>query len=82
MTYSINHAHLTIIFASSQHIPTLIALGPKVPMLKMIVSLDELSPETRNVLNQWGKNQGIDVKELLERRFFLNSHRRFNPNFL
>ena len=53
-------------FVASQHIPTLLALAPRVPILKMIVSLDVLSEEARRILSSWGKALKIDIKELSE----------------
>ncbi|OCB84221.1 acetyl-CoA synthetase-like protein [Sanghuangporus baumii] len=62
--YIINHAHLTVIFATVQHIPNLLALKSRVPMLRMVVSIDDLSEETKQVLTSWGALQDIQVKEL------------------
>ncbi|KII88692.1 hypothetical protein PLICRDRAFT_689891 [Plicaturopsis crispa FD-325 SS-3] len=60
----INHAHLTVIFATSQHIPTLLKLAPKVPILKLIVSIDDLSAESKSILTTWAGVQNVQVKEL------------------
>ncbi|KZS99134.1 long-chain-fatty-acid-CoA ligase [Sistotremastrum niveocremeum HHB9708] len=65
--YIITHANLTIIFASSQHVPTLLALGSRIPKIKVIVSIDELNVQTQNIFSTWGKERGIrviDFKEL------------------
>ncbi|KAL5529253.1 hypothetical protein ACEPAG_5238 [Sanghuangporus baumii] len=64
--YIINHAHLTVIFATVQHIPNLLALKSRVPMLRMVVSIDDLSEETKQVLTSWGALQDVQVKELRE----------------
>ncbi|KAK0706860.1 hypothetical protein B0T26DRAFT_680480 [Lasiosphaeria miniovina] len=40
--YIINHAGLTCIVCSLPHIPTLLKLAPRVPSLKLIISLDPL----------------------------------------
>jgi len=37
-------------------------------MLKMIISMDDLSPETKKILVTWGEAQNIKVKELRERK--------------
>lgn len=66
LCFRINHSHLTIVFATSQHIPTLLTLAPRAKMLKMIVCIDEISEETKSVLTSWGKVVGIDVKALEE----------------
>ncbi|KAJ7445716.1 hypothetical protein B0H11DRAFT_1746452 [Mycena galericulata] len=61
----INHAHLTIIFSTVEHIPNLLKLGPKTP-LKLIVSLDPLSPELSKVFTEWGQTHNILVKDIHE----------------
>lgn len=64
--YIIDHAHLTIVFTTSDHIPTLLKLMPKVPILKTIVSIDELSIDSRKILTEWGLTTGVKVLELRE----------------
>ena len=64
--YSINHAHLTIIFATANHIPDLLKLASRTPQVKMIVAMDELLPEQKQVLVSWGETQNIQIKELHE----------------
>jgi hypothetical protein len=64
--YIINHANLSIVFATAQHIPTLIALRPKIPGLKIIVSVDELVPQVKNVMRLWGKEKNIQIMDLTE----------------
>ncbi|KAG6832688.1 hypothetical protein H0H92_012260 [Tricholoma furcatifolium] len=64
--YIINHAHLTVIFSTSDHIPTLLKLAPKVPVLKLIVCIDDLVPETNRVLTEWAASQNIQLKQLRE----------------
>jgi hypothetical protein len=39
-------------------------------MLKMVISIDDLTPETKRVLTVWGQSQNIQVKELRECRWF------------
>lgn len=71
--YSINHAHLTIIFATANHIPDLLKLASRTPQVKMIVAIDELLPEQKQVLVSWGETQNVQIKELHEcesRRYF------------
>ncbi|KAJ8093193.1 medium-chain fatty acid-CoA ligase faa2 [Marasmius tenuissimus] len=64
--YIIEHAHLSIVFTTSDHIPTLLKLKSKVPMLKMIVSIDDLSEDSRRILAEWGQTQNVKVTELRE----------------
>ena len=35
----------------------------------MVVSIDDLSDETRKVVTTWGKTIGVDVRELREREW-------------
>lgn len=63
---SINHAHLTIIFATANHIPELLKLASKTPQVKMVVTMDEITPEQKKILAAWGDTVGIQVKELKE----------------
>ncbi|GLB35097.1 putative AMP-binding enzyme [Lyophyllum shimeji] len=62
--YIINHAHLTVIFSTADHIPTLLKLAPNVPILKLIVCIDDLTPEARKILTEWGAAQNIKIQQL------------------
>jgi long-chain acyl-CoA synthetase len=62
--YIINHASLSIIFAGANHVTSLLALAAKTPTVKMIVSIDDLSLETLNVLKAWGRQRGIEILQL------------------
>lgn len=64
--YIIDHAHLTVVFTTSDHIPTLLKLKQKVPMLKMIVSIDDLSEDGKRILGEWGQTQNVKVTEMRE----------------
>ncbi|KAI0035733.1 acetyl-CoA synthetase-like protein [Vararia minispora EC-137] len=64
--YIINHAHLTVIFATQAHVADLLKLAPKTPHVKMIVSIDELDGEMRHALTSWAGSYGIAVKDLKE----------------
>jgi long-chain acyl-CoA synthetase len=64
--YLINHSHVTIIFTTADHIPTLLKLKSKVPMLKAIISMDDLSLETRKLLTEWGWSVDIHVMDIKE----------------
>jgi long-chain acyl-CoA synthetase len=71
MRPSINHAHLTVIFVTSDHIPTLLKLVPKVPNLKMIVCVDTVPLNVTTVLKEWSQTQGLVFREFSERLFLL-----------
>ncbi|KAF5373058.1 hypothetical protein D9758_001668 [Tetrapyrgos nigripes] len=64
--YIIDHAHLSIVFSTPDHLPTLLKAKPKTPMLKIIVSIDALTPESKAILTQWGQAVGVKVMELSE----------------
>ncbi|KAI9782198.1 MAG: hypothetical protein M1839_005312 [Geoglossum umbratile] len=65
--YIINHASLACVVTGVDHIPTLLALKPKLPSLKFIVSLDpldagELPGQTKkSILDAWGHEQGVEL---------------------
>ncbi|EGN96081.1 hypothetical protein SERLA73DRAFT_76081 [Serpula lacrymans var. lacrymans S7.3] len=64
--YIVNHAQLTVVFATSNHIPALLKTASKIPVLKMIVSFDPLSPQVKDALVSWGETVGVQIKELSE----------------
>ncbi|KAJ7349209.1 long-chain-fatty-acid-CoA ligase [Mycena albidolilacea] len=64
--FIINHAELTVIFATLDHIPALLKMASKTPLLKLIVSIDALSPEISKVFTEWGQIHNILVKDLAE----------------
>lgn len=74
--HSVNHAELTVIFATADHIPALLKLAPRIPKVKMIVAMDEVSPESKKILVEWGQERNIQVKDLPEcmSLFILRSH--------
>ncbi|EIW60496.1 acetyl-CoA synthetase-like protein [Trametes versicolor FP-101664 SS1] len=64
--FSVNHAELTVIFATPEHIASLLKLAPKAPVLKMIVSMEPLSPDTKSALSAWGETVNVQIKEIAE----------------
>jgi hypothetical protein len=44
-------------------------MAPQTPYLKLIVSIDALSPEMSKVLTQWGQTHKIMVKDLYESQY-------------
>ncbi|KAI0950297.1 hypothetical protein AcV7_008810 [Taiwanofungus camphoratus] len=63
---SINHAELSVVFATANHIPFLLKLAPRVPVMKVIVSMDPLSEETKRVLASWAEERNVKVMDLPE----------------
>ncbi|EPT05970.1 hypothetical protein FOMPIDRAFT_1021105 [Fomitopsis schrenkii] len=59
--YIINHAETTVVFASSDHVQFLLKLAPSVPKLKVVVILDEIPVESKDILVAWGKDRNVQV---------------------
>ncbi|KAI5457976.1 hypothetical protein BGZ63DRAFT_492822 [Mariannaea sp. PMI_226] len=70
--YIINHAQLSCVACSLPHIPTLLKLSPRLPSLKLIISLDpleqgELATHTKSsVLNQIAAQHGIQIYSIAQ----------------
>ncbi|KAJ8592807.1 acetyl-CoA synthetase-like protein [Rhizopogon salebrosus TDB-379] len=62
--YIINHAQLSIIFTTADHIPALLKIAPKVVCMTRIVSFDALSPDAHRAFVAWGETVGVRVEEL------------------
>jgi long-chain acyl-CoA synthetase len=69
MNPSINHANLTVVFATSDHIPTLLKLVPKVPDLKMIVCVDSVPLNVATIFREWSQSHGLVFRQFVERLF-------------
>lgn len=46
-------------FVSDSHLPTVLALVPRLKFLKMIVCMDELSDQARQIANEWAKHTNV-----------------------
>jgi len=84
--YIINHAELSCVVCSLPHIPTLLKMAPRLPNLKLIVSMDSLDAgEMDNnskaaLLNQLASEHGIKVLSLAEvEEIGARSGREFRP---
>ncbi|KAH6621301.1 hypothetical protein B0J18DRAFT_432117 [Chaetomium sp. MPI-SDFR-AT-0129] len=70
--YIINHSGITAIACSLPHIPTLLKLAPRVPSLKIIISLDPLDAgevpghSKRELLNASAASVGIQILSIDE----------------
>ncbi|KAH8125840.1 hypothetical protein ACSS6W_005605 [Trichoderma asperelloides] len=70
--YIINHAELVCVACSLPHIPTLLKLAPRIPTLKLIISLDELEQgeqeglTKKSVLNNIAAQHGIKIYSFKE----------------
>lgn len=63
---SINHAETSVIFASSQHIPTVLKLAAHSPVVKVIISIDDLNSDSKKILGAWGQERNIKLYEFSE----------------
>jgi long-chain acyl-CoA synthetase len=55
-----------VVFSTSDHIPALLKLKPKLPTLKMIINVDPISSESVKLLKEWSRTQGVNFQELAE----------------
>lgn len=63
---STNHCPLSIIFASTNHIPSILKMAPKCPSLKIVVAIDPLTRAERDVLSQWANSVNLELLDMLE----------------
>ncbi len=57
---------MSIIFASTNHLASLLKIAPKCPSLKVIVTMDTLTRAERDVLSQWASSMDIELLDMLE----------------
>lgn len=57
---------MPIIFVAPQHIPKLLKLSSKIPTLKIIVAMEPLEFEAKNILTAWGDQAGIKIMDMSE----------------
>ncbi|KAI0647728.1 acetyl-CoA synthetase-like protein [Trametes meyenii] len=62
----INHAELTVVFAAPEHIPFLLTIAPKLRTLKLIVSLEALEDEQKQIYTAWAKSVNVGFKDIAE----------------
>ncbi|KAH9997491.1 hypothetical protein BJV77DRAFT_1078521 [Russula vinacea] len=72
----IDHAHLTVVFTTSNHLAALLRGAPHHPHLKLVVVMDELDPETKRFAKAWSQTVGVKLQELHEFEEFGKKHRR------
>ena len=85
--FIINHAELPCIVTSLPHIPTLLRLKPRLPGLKVIISLDPLEAgerlgyTKRDMLNSLASDLNVKIYSLheVEARGAANGPPKFNP---
>jgi long-chain acyl-CoA synthetase len=87
--YVINHSEIPIVVTGVNRIPGLIQLAPKIPTLKVIISMDELEDESPvpfggttsgNVLKAWAEDKGIVLLSFSEvEKLGRQNPRKHNP---
>ncbi|KAI0282206.1 acetyl-CoA synthetase-like protein [Russula aff. rugulosa BPL654] len=74
--YIIDHAHLTVIFTTSNHLAALLRTAPRHPHLRHIIVIDELEPESKRFATAWSQTMGVKLQELSEfEEYGKNNHR-------
>ncbi|WRT65995.1 uncharacterized protein IL334_002946 [Kwoniella shivajii] len=64
--YITNHCPISITFASSNHLASILKMAPKCPSLRIVVSMDPLAPSEHNLLSQWAASIGIELMTMDE----------------
>jgi hypothetical protein len=65
---SINHSETTIAFVAQEHLPRIIAVAPKCPKLRIVVSIDDLNDSARRVATAWAKENKLELYTMQERK--------------
>ena len=63
---STNHCPLPIVFASANHIASLLKIAPRCPTLRIVVCMDPLPASEREVLSQWASTVDVELLDMLE----------------
>jgi long-chain acyl-CoA synthetase len=63
----VNHADLTIVFVQAHNVSALLSLSPKLPTLKIIVAIGEISAASKELLDVWSRQRKIQVINFAER---------------
>lgn len=84
--FIINHGELACVVCSLPHIPTLLKIAPKIPSLKLIISLDSLDDgemsghSKQELLNKMAADSGIQIFSIAEvEAIGQNSGRQMRP---
>jgi long-chain acyl-CoA synthetase len=84
--YIVNHAELACVVCSLPHIPTLLKLAPRIPRLRLIVSIDELDNgemegySKKAALNSIASDLGIQIFSMSDvEKIGLDSGREMSP---
>jgi long-chain acyl-CoA synthetase len=66
----VNHADLAVVFVQVHNISALLSLSPKLPTLKIIVAIGEISAAPKELLDAWSQQRKIRVMTMAERKRF------------
>lgn len=66
---SVNHSETTIAFVAQDHLPKIIAVAPKCPKLRIVVSIDDLTDSARRVATAWAKENKLELYTMREREY-------------
>lgn len=68
LSFTVNHADLSVVVCSLDKIPNLLKVSSSCPKLKAIVSMDEFGPNEKvvNVLKQWCADKNISLYSFKE----------------
>jgi long-chain acyl-CoA synthetase len=64
--YVTNHAPLSVVIASADHLPTLLKNAANTPCLRYIVSMDKLPAQEATILKTWAASVGLELLLLEE----------------
>jgi len=70
---STNHTDLAIVSVQAHNVSTLLSLSPKLPTLKIIVAIDEISAAPKESVDVWSQQRKIRVMTLAECKCFFTS---------
>lgn len=71
---SLNHSETSIVFVAQENLPRLIALGPKCPFLKVVVSIDDLNEAATRVAQAWCSEYKLSLYTMSQRELFWAQH--------
>lgn len=66
LTSNTNHCPLPIVVAASNHLTDVLKMAPHCPALRVLVSMDPISPAERDVITQWAASLGILFLDMTE----------------
>ena len=68
--YRINHAELSIVFATADHVPFLLGHASQLPTLKVVVVMDDMDEGENRALSAFAKDKSIKLMNMAECKLF------------